>query len=90
VHTPEKEIALSLGVSRKRLAKMMYLIENLHSGNTLDIERAAEKFGVIPKSIKRDLLLLEKKGWVISSGTTSNRIYQLSQQATEQLINLKN
>ena len=84
INVPEKAIALSLGVSRKRLEKMMYLIENLQPGKMLDIEKAAEKFNVISKSIKRDLLLLEKKGWVIGSGTTSNRTYKLSEQAIEQ------
>lgn len=85
IYVPEKAIALSLGVSPKRLKKMMYLIENLQPGKMLDIEKAAEKFNVISKSIKRDLLLLEKKGWVIGSGTTSNRTYKLSEQAIEQL-----
>ena len=69
---------------------MLYLIENLQPGKVLDIEKAAEKFAVIPKSIKRDLLFLEKKGWIIGTGTTSNRAYKLSEQAIGQLASLGN
>lgn len=89
VHKPEKAIALSLGVSPKRLERMMYLLRQLQTGNGMAIKELAIKYGVIEKSIRQDLLLLDKKGWIISGGTTSNRTYQLSEQAIEQLGSVK-
>ena len=85
VHKPEKEIALSLGVSPKRLERMMYLLRQLQAVINLDIPNTAERFNVHEKNVRKDLLLLEEKGWIISTGTTRNRAYQLSEQAIEQL-----
>lgn len=85
MYTAEKAILLSLNISTKRLEKMLYLLEHLQPGHSLDVNEAAEKFGVIEKSIRRDLLLLQKKGWIVGVGTTSNRSYHLSEQAIDQL-----
>ena len=90
VHKPEKEIALSLGVSPKRLERMMYLLRQLKTDSGLDIKEAAIKHGILERIVRKDLLLLEKNGWLVSSGTTSNRIYQLSENAKEQLGVMKN
>ncbi len=87
VHTVEKTIALSLNVSRKRLERLMYLIKQLQSENGLDMVSAVTELKTLEKNIRRDLLLLEKKGWVVSTGTTRNRTYQLAEQAKE-LLNL--
>ncbi len=62
---------------------MMYLLKQLQTENGLNIKEVAEKLGIIEKSIRQDLILLDKKGWIISAGTTSNRTYQLSNQAKE-------
>ena len=83
IHVPEKTISASLNVSLKRRERMMYLLKQLQTENGLNIKEAAEKLGIIEKSIRQDLILLDKKGWIISAGTTSNRTYQLSDQGKE-------
>ena len=83
IHVPEKTISASLNVSSKRRERMMYLLKQLQTENGLNIKEAAEKLGIIEKSIRQDLILLDKKGWIISAGTTSNRTYQLSDQGKE-------
>lgn len=85
VFTPEKAISVSLGVSKKRQERMIYLLKQLHTTNGLEIKEVAKKYKVVEKAIRKDLLLLHEKGWVISGGTTSNRTYKLTEQATEQL-----
>ncbi len=85
VHIPEKAIALSIGAGSKRLERIMYLLEQLRTGVNPNIKAISIKLNTTDKSIRRDLLLLEKKGWIISSGTTSNRTYKLSETAVEQL-----
>ncbi len=90
VHKPEKEIALSLGVSPKRLERMMYLLRQLQTGNGLDVAIAVDHFRVPVQNIRKDLLLLDEKGWVNSTGTTHNRAYQLTKQAIELLSESEN
>lgn len=85
VYTPEKAISVSLNVSPKRFQRMMYVLRQLQTDNGLDIKEAAKKHGIIERIIRKDLLLLDQKGWINSSGTTSNRIYRLSEQAVKQL-----
>ncbi len=86
VHTPEKAISLSLNVSAKRVERMMYLLRELATEKGLDIVGAADKFYVGEKVVRKDLLLLQEKGWIKSTGTTSNRAYRLTEQANEQLM----
>lgn len=90
IYTVEKAIILSLNISRKRLERIMYLLRQLQSEKRLNIKNASAEFGTTEKNIRRDMLLLEKKGWLISGGTTSNRDYRLSNLAIEHLGNLKN
>ena len=85
VHVMEKAIALSLNVSSNRLERMMYLLKELQTGDQLNISNVAIKFNIAKNAVRKDLLLLVEKGWVIASGSTSNRLYKLSQQANEQL-----
>jgi ATP-dependent DNA helicase RecG len=85
MYTPEKTISVSLNVSAKRLERMLYLLRQLHVGNVLNMKEVAFELKATEKNIRRDMLLLEEKGWIISGGTTSNRTYQLSEQAIEQL-----
>jgi DeoR/GlpR family transcriptional regulator of sugar metabolism len=67
------------------LERMLYLLRQLHVGNVLNMKEVAFELKATEKNIRRDMLLLEEKGWIISGGTTSNRTYQLSEQAIEQL-----
>ena len=85
VHVPEKIIALSLNVSTNRVERMIYLLNELRAGNHLDISKVANTFNIAENAIRKDLLILIEKGWVIASGTTRNRQYKLSKQANEQL-----
>jgi ATP-dependent DNA helicase RecG len=80
----EKAIALSLNVSTNRLERMMYLLKELQTGDQLNISNVAIRFNIAENAVRKDLLLLVAKGWVIASGSTSNRQYKLSQQANEQ------
>lgn len=85
IHLPEKAIAVSLNVSPKRLERMMYLLGQLQTENVLNIKEAAIKYGILERIVRKDLSLLEKQGWILSRGTTSDRVYQLSENATQQL-----
>lgn len=85
VYTPEKAIAVSLNVTAKRLERMMYVLRQLQAGNNLDISMVADNFKIGQQAIRKDLLLLEKNGWVLSTGSTTNRMYQLAEQAVEKL-----
>lgn len=38
-------------------------------------------FSVNVSTIRKDFLLLEEKGWLRGSGTTSNRVYELTEMA---------
>ena len=88
LYAPEKALSVSLNVSKGRLKRMMFLLNELQAGNELNIKRAAKKYKVVEQAIRKDLLLLEKKGWVIVSGSTSNRTYRMSEQAKEQMSTL--
>ena len=89
VHKPEKAIAVSLNVGTKRLERIMYLLRQLQVSKDLDISKTADRFNVHAKNIRNDLLLLDEKGWIISTGTTRNRTYQLSERAIVQLDTLE-
>lgn len=84
-YSAEKAVAVSLNVSTERLKRMLYLLQLLAAGKLLNNTKAASKFKVAESAIRKDLLLMIKKGWILASGSTSNRAYMLSEDAKEQL-----
>ena len=63
----------------------MYLLQQLKSSGSVEIGKSARKFKVTERSIRKDLLFLEEKGWIKTAGTTSNRVYQLTTMAEREL-----
>jgi ATP-dependent DNA helicase RecG len=77
--------AASFDVSAEREKRLLYLLQQLKNANAIEVKKSAKKFKVTEKSIRNDLLLLEKKGWIKVAGTTSNRSYQLTPMAEKQV-----
>lgn len=75
----------SFDVSPEREKRLFYLLQQLKTANAVEVKNSAKKFKVTEKSIRNDLLLLEKKGWIKAGGTTSNRSYQLTPLAEQQI-----
>lgn len=76
---------LSFNVSAEREKRLMFLLQQLKSTGVVDVVVIAEKLQASEKSIRRDLLFLENRGWIRTAGTTSNRSYQLTTLAQKQL-----
>lgn len=78
----------ALEVSPARSERMIYLLQQLQPGKSLEIKFAADKFKVSEKSIRNDLLLLEQKEMIKVKGTTSNRSYELTAKGKHHLNDL--
>jgi ATP-dependent DNA helicase RecG len=68
-----------LAVSTKRAERIRLLLPKLFAGE-LDISQLAQELKILPRNIRRDLEVLENAGLLISSGKTSGRLYQLTEQ----------
>ena len=77
------QISARLKMAPKRLEKMLYLLQQLQPGNQLDIAKAAAKYNVTGKSIRKDLLFLEQLKLLYAKGTTTDRTYELTDEGKE-------
>jgi ATP-dependent DNA helicase RecG len=75
----------SFDVNTERERRFLYLLQQLKSSGSVEIGKSARKFKVTERSIRKDLLFLEEKGWIKTAGTTSNRVYQLTTMAEREL-----
>ncbi len=71
-----------------QMKRFQYLIQQLHDEMKLDMAVAATKLNSNERTIRRDLKVLKEKGWVVFSGTTRDRTYQLSEEVLKDFSNL--
>ena len=76
-------ISARLKVNPKRLEKLLYLLQQLQPDNKLDIAKAAEKYNVTGRSIRKELLFLEELKLLKTKGTTKDRSYELTDEGKE-------
>lgn len=76
-------ISARLKVNPKRLEKILYLLQQLQPDNQLDIAKAAEKYNVTGRSIRKELLFLEQRKFLKTKGTTKDRAYELTNEGKE-------
>lgn len=79
------KVGVDLEVTAARKERIFYLLRQLKDRGELNVKEISEQLHVPVKNIRRDLLLLVEKGWIVSGGTTSNRFYQLTDFGREQL-----
>lgn len=72
---------LELNVTGARGERIEYILETLKAGRKPDVAVIAKKFSVNESTIRKDLLWLEKNGWLIGKGSTRDRFYELSEMA---------
>jgi ATP-dependent DNA helicase RecG len=77
------QISARLKMAPKRLEKMLYLLQQLQPGNRLDIAKAAAKYNVTGRSIRKELLFLEQLKLLHAKGSTTNRTYELTDEGKE-------
>jgi ATP-dependent DNA helicase RecG len=71
-------VLLELQVSPDRMKRIAFIMKELYLRQTVDIDKVAAKFKTPPGNIRKDLRKMEKKNWIVSSGATTNRVYQLT------------
>jgi ATP-dependent DNA helicase RecG len=76
-------ISARLKVNPKRLEKILYLLQQLRPNNRLDIAKAAEKYNVSGRSIRKELLFLQQLKLLEAKGTTKDRSYELTNEGKE-------
>ena len=70
-----------LNISGTRFERIQHILDTIKAGNKPDVATIAKSFSVNVSTIRKDFLLLEEKGWLKGSGTTSNRVYELTEMA---------
>ena len=71
-------VLLELQVSADRMKRIAFIVKELHLRQKVDIGKIAAKFKTSTINIRKDIRTLEKKNWIVSIGTTSNKVYQLT------------
>lgn len=87
---PALTLAKNLVASRVQMKRFQYLLQRLYEEKKLDVAVAATKLNSTERTIRRDLQVLKEKGWVMFTGTTRDRAYQLSEDALKNFPYLKN
>jgi DNA-binding transcriptional regulator PaaX len=64
---------------------MKFLLQQLVIANKLEVAAAAKKLGTTERTVRRDLMALNKMGWIGIEGSTRNRTYRLTEQALKKL-----
>ena len=73
-----------------QMKRFQHLLGQLYHEKKLDVAVAAAKLNSTERTIRRDLQVLKEKGWVMFTGTTRDRAYQLSEDAFENFLYLNN
>jgi ATP-dependent DNA helicase RecG len=72
---------LELNVTGAKGERIRYILEALKAGKKPDVAVIAKRFSMNESTIRKDLLWLEKNGWLIGKGSTRDRFYELSEMA---------
>jgi ATP-dependent DNA helicase RecG len=81
----EKKPKVELKVSAERMQRMITIVKNLRDGVVLDIASLSEQFDTTDRTIRRDLEMLERYGWIKSVGATRNTQYSLTAEGLKRL-----
>lgn len=81
----KKNFTADLNVGQSQLERMQYLLKQLYENKNIDIEGTAQRFKTNGRTIRRDLNILNKKGWVIFKGIGRGRSYHLSEEAEKNI-----
>ena len=76
-----KKPLADLNISGTRSERIQHILDTIKAGKKSDVATIAKSFSVNVSTIRKDFLLLEEKGWLKGSGTTSNRVYELTEMA---------
>lgn len=87
LHRAEEKIDFipELNVAISQRQRMLHVLKQLQTKKRIDLNVIAEKFNTNVRTIRRDVKILNDKGWVLFLGTTRNRNYYLSKAAIEKL-----
>ena len=67
-----------LKLNDKRSERMTFILRQLAASGSFNVEEAAIKMLTTSRTVRNDLELLIRKGWITSSGTTKGRDYKLT------------
>jgi ATP-dependent DNA helicase RecG len=76
-----KKPMADLNISGTRFERIKHILDTIKAGKKPDVATIAKSFSVNVSTIRKDFLLLEEKGWLKGSGTTTNRVYELTEMA---------
>jgi ATP-dependent DNA helicase RecG len=65
-------------ISKPRMERVLALVRQLYQNRDFDIETFARQYNTTGRNIRKDMEVLEERGWLSSSGTTRNRQYRLT------------
>jgi ATP-dependent DNA helicase RecG len=82
---PTPHLFGELTVPHEQLERMKFLLQQLVIANKLEVAAAAKKLGTTERTVRRDLMALNKMGWIGIEGSTRNRTYRLTEQALKKL-----
>lgn len=67
-----------LKVRPDKLQRIIEVLRILYAGERLDVESLANRFRTTSRNIRKDLDHLKQMGWIVSSGLTNRKIYELT------------
>jgi len=76
-----------LEVSAKRMQRMLIIVKSLRDDVALDVALLSERVGTTDRTIRLDLEILERFGWIKSAGVTRNTQYSLTEEGLKKLNN---
>lgn len=82
-YNPVTELRQDFKITEAKAKRIAAILEQLESGEKLEPEKLATILGATARTIRNDIALLEKEGWLTSKGTTSAREYELSQRGID-------
>jgi ATP-dependent DNA helicase RecG len=83
-----KDIRNEFNLNEKRSSRIITIIHHLAIHQFIDVAEIANKLSTTDRTIRNDLEFLTQKGWVISTGSTKGRDYELSEFAKEKMAQL--
>jgi ATP-dependent DNA helicase RecG len=80
-----KDMMNEFDLNDKRGSRIIAILRHLAIHQLIDVTEIANELSATARTIRNDLELLTQKGWVISTGSTKGRDYELSQFAKERM-----
>jgi ATP-dependent DNA helicase RecG len=80
-----EEIKKEFGLNDKRSERIITILRQMVMHQIIDVSKIANELSTTSRTLRNDLELLKKEGWINSSGSTKGREYELSDLAKEKL-----